>query len=185
MIYCSNCGQKLDNDMKFCTACGTPVADTVKSTRGDITASQQSAVHNDEDAFPSIENTAEQGSNNNKIERFLGIDMTPENKRKAQTGWYIALVIIGIIIVWNMFGTGVSEKQIYQDAIDVLETDYAQEEGIDVEYPGQDLVDIDEEKSNVYVVTGNIYGDNNMGYPFSVKLVYKQKNITDYEWQVG
>jgi len=94
---------------------------------------------------------------------------------------------IGIVSLFVLFlvacGTGISDEELYNEAIDILETEFAQAYGFELEYSSIDMVEIEEMDDNLYEVRGNVYDQYQTGAEFTVKMSI-DGDMINYEWMI-
>lgn len=136
-IYCTECGAELNESVKFCSSCGTPVNDT------DITPNSDETKENKDNSNNAINiKEISEKSNNNKYSNttkiFLGI-----------AGICVIIFIIGIVMIGLSISNTSNDVNINEDNSEepFIETIY----GIDFSIPGY----FKEVKSTDYEDDGN------------------------------
>ena len=121
-IYCSECGSELEDTVKFCSSCGTPVDNT------DITPNSNEKLDNNNISKENSINKESVKSNNSKSfttsKVFLGI-----------AGICIIIFILGIVLIGSSFMNSANDTDINEDTSEpqpFIENIY----GIDFSIPG-------------------------------------------------
>lgn len=92
--------------------------------------------------------------------------------------------VVSLFIIFLMAcGSGLSDEQLYDEAINVLETEFAEPNGYDLEYSELEMAEIEEVGDNLYEVRGNLFDQYQTGASFTVKISI-DGDMMNYEWLV-
>lgn len=125
-----------------------------------------------------------------RTEKYLGVSMTPAEKRRAKKGFAVVVVFMCIFmfvsLIRGCMGTGnqVTDEQLYNETISVLNENtplgMAQ-----VQYSKQGMTSIEEIGENLYKVTGHYFLSGGRGGSFTVKIyIHPDSKRYSYEWYV-
>ncbi|UJL45854.1 hypothetical protein KFZ58_15945 [Virgibacillus sp. NKC19-16] len=93
----------------------------------------------------------------------------------------------GVISFFLLFlvacGANISDEELYDEAISILESDFAEPNAFTLEYSSLEMTEIEELDDNLYEVSGNVFDQYQNGASFTVKISI-DGDVMDYEWMV-
>ncbi|WP_449355128.1 hypothetical protein ACUL41_03045 [Virgibacillus natechei] len=92
-------------------------------------------------------------------------------------------VISFFLLLLVACGASISDEELYDEAIGVLESDFAEPNGHVLEYSSLEMTEINELDDNLYEVNGNVFDEYQNGASFTVKISING-DMMNYEWIV-
>ncbi|MBP1969365.1 hypothetical protein J2Z83_001469 [Virgibacillus natechei] len=80
-------------------------------------------------------------------------------------------------------GETMSDEELYEEAISVLESEFAEPNEFTLEYSSFEMTEIEEIGDNLYEVSGNVFDAYQNGAGFTVKISIDSDTM-DYEWMI-
>ncbi|GAB3049242.1 hypothetical protein [Virgibacillus ainsalahensis] len=94
---------------------------------------------------------------------------------------------VAIVALFALFlmacGPALSDEELYDEAVSILETEFAEPNGYELEYSSLEMVEIEEVGDDLYEVRGNLFDQYQTGAAFTVKISVSEDKL-NYEWLV-